>query len=143
MKEHEMSSSVKDEIAARIKLYPQPGHLPCPVAHYIAAELGVTPLEVGEMADELGVRVTMCQLGFFGYAVKGRPAYRIRQPMENVPAELREAVERLLVDIGAKRAAPCAALWALAERMGLSRLEMGNAAEGLNVKVKPCQLGCF
>ena len=134
-----MTSSVKDEIAARIKLYPQPGSLPCPVAHYIAAELGVTPLEVGEMADELGVRVTMCQLGFFGYAVKGRPAYRIRQPMENVPPELRQAVEQVLVS----GRAPCAALWALAERFGLSRLEMGNAAEGLGVKVKPCQLGCF
>ena len=134
-----MASSVKDEIAARIGLYPQAGSLPCPVAHYIAAELGITPLEVGEMADELGLRITMCQLGFFGYAVKGRPAYRIRQPMENVPPELREAVEQALV--GGR--APCAALWALAERFGLSRLEMGNATEGLGVKVKPCQLGCF
>jgi hypothetical protein len=140
MKENSrLSNSVKDEIAARIKLYPQPGYLPCPVAHYIAAELGVTPLEVGEVADELGVRVTVCQLGFFGYAVKGRPAYRIRQPMENVPPELREAVEQVLV--GGR--APCAALWALAEGLSLSRLEMGNAAEGLGVKVKPCQLGCF
>jgi len=134
-----MASSLKTTIAARIKLYPQSGSLPCPVAHYIAAELGVTPLEVGEVADELGVRVTMCQLGFFGYAVKGHPAYRIRQPMENVPPELREAVERALVS----GRAPCAALWALAERFDLSRLEMGNATEGLGVKVKPCQLGCF
>lgn len=134
-----LSSSVKEEIAARIKLYPQSGSLPCPVAHYIAAELGVTPLQVGQAADELGVRVTMCQLGFFGYAEKGRPSYRIRQPMENVPQELQQAVEQALVN----GRAPCAALWALAVRFGLSRLEMGNVAEGLNVKVKPCQLGCF
>ena len=133
------SDSVKDRIAARIKLYPQAGHLPCAVAHYIAAELGVTPLEVGETADELGVRVTMCQLGFFGYAVKGRPSYRIRQPMENVPPELRQAIEQVLVN----GRAPCAAVWALATRFELSRLEMGNALEGLNVRVKPCQLGCF
>jgi hypothetical protein len=130
---------LNQEIADRIKLYPQEGQLPCAVAHYIAAELGVTPLEVGQTADEMGVRVTMCQLGLFGYARKGRPAYRIRTPMEHVPEDLANAIREATVD----GRAPCAAVWQIAEAFDLSRLEMGNAVEGLGIKVKPCQLGFF
>ena len=129
---------MNDEIAAKIEVYPE-SNLPCPVAHYIAAELGVTPLQVGQMADELGIKISMCQLGLFGYAVKGRPAYRIRQPMENVPDDLEEAIRGAVVE----GRIPCTALWRIAVEFDLSRLEMGNANERLGFKIKPCQLGCF
>jgi hypothetical protein len=125
-------------VADRIKVYPE-GDLPCPVAHYIAAELGVDPLEVGQTANEIDVRITMCQLGLFGYAVKGKPAYRILSPMEDMPQELAEAIRKALVD----GRAPCAALWQIAQEFDLSRHEVGNASEALQIKVKPCQLGCF
>jgi hypothetical protein len=125
-------------IADRIKVYPE-GDLPCAVAHYVAAELGVDPLEVGQTADEIDVRITMCQLGLFGYAIKGKPAYCILSPMENVPQELTEAIREGLVD----GRAPCAVLWQIAQEYDLSRHEVGNASEALQVKVKPCQLGCF
>ena len=127
------------EIVDRILVYPQEGMLPCPVAHYIAAELGVTPLEVGQAADEIGVRCTMCQLGLFGYAQKGRPAYRVRMPMADVPQDLASAIHEAVVD----GRVSCAALWRIAEEFDLSRQEMGNAVEGLSIKVKPCQLGFF
>ncbi len=129
---------MNERIAERIRVYPDDG-LPCPVAHYIAADLGVTPLEVGQTADEMGVRCTMCQLGLFGYAVKGRPAYRVRQPMEHVPPELAQAIRAGEVD----GRVSCAHLWRIGKEMDLSRLEMGNAVEGLGLKVKPCQLGFF
>jgi len=126
------------EIAAKIRIYPE-SDLPCAVAHYIAAELGVAPLEVGETATELGVRGSMCQLGLFGYAPKGRPAARIRQPMENVPDDLASAIRAAVVD----GRVSCAALWRIAAEFDLSRLEVGNANEALGIKVKPCQLGFF
>jgi hypothetical protein len=129
---------MNDAMAKKIEVYPE-SDLPCPVAHYIAAELGVTPLEVGQMADDMGIKVSMCQLGLFGYAVKGRPAYRIRQPMENVPDDLAAAIREAVV--GGR--VPCAALWRIAVEFDLSRLEVGNANEGLGFKIKPCQLGCF
>ena len=113
--------------------------MPCAVAHYIAAELNVPPLEVGKTADETGVRITMCQLGLFGYARKGSPAYRVRTPMENVPEELAQAIQAATTN----GRVPCAALWTLADECGLSRQEVANAVEGLGIKVKPCQLGCF
>jgi hypothetical protein len=129
---------MNQQIVERIRIYPADG-LPCPVAHYIAAEVGVTPLEVGQTADALGVRCTMCQLGLFGYAVKGRPAYRVRMPMEEVPPSLEHAIRGAVVD----GRVSCAALWRIADELDFSRLEMGNAVEGLGIKVKPCQLGFF
>jgi hypothetical protein len=130
---------VNDEIVSRIQAYPQKKELPCAVAHYIAAELGVVPLKVGQTADEIGVRGTMCQLGLFGYAEKGKPNYRILRPMEHVPEELADAIRSAVVD----GRVPCAALWKLADEYSISRPEAGNAVEALGIKVKPCQLGFF
>ena len=129
---------MKERIAGRIEVYPDEG-LPCAVAHYIAADLGVTPLQVGETADQTGVRITMCQLGLFGYAVKGRPSYRIRHPMEDVPEQLERAICEAAVD----GRVSCAALWRIGAEQGYSRPEMGNAVEALGLKVKPCQLDFF
>ncbi len=41
------------------------GKLPCAVAFKIAKELKVSPREVGETADKLGIRIARCQLGCF------------------------------------------------------------------------------
>ena len=128
-----------DEIALKIATYPQKGKLPCAVAHYIAAELGVSPLEVGLAATRMGVKGEQCQLGLFGYAPKGRPAARVCTPMEQVPPELERAIRQAVVN----GRVPCAELWRIGEEMGFSRLEMGNAVEALKIKVGPCQLGFF
>ena len=129
---------MSETIEAKIRIYPGAG-LPCAVAHYIAAELGVAPLEVGRTADAMGIRCTLCQLGLLGYAAKGRPAHRIRQPRQNVPDALSGAIRAATVD----GRVSCAALWQIADAQGLSRPEMGNAVEALGIKVKPCQLGFF
>ncbi|MBN1640244.1 MAG: hypothetical protein JXA09_03330 [Anaerolineae bacterium] len=127
-----------EQIEAKIRIYPGKG-LPCAVAHYIAAELGLAPLEVGECANAMGVRGTLCQLGLFGYATKGRPGYRIRQPMAHVP----EALERAIREASVDGRVSCADLWRIADEQDYSRPEMGNAVEALGMKVKPCQLGFF
>jgi len=130
---------MNEQIAERVRIYPD-SQLPCAVAHYIAAELGVSPLEVGETANEMGVRINMCQIGMFGYAAsKGSPSYRIRQAAQDIPAEVAAAIQEATVD----GCIPCEALWRIAEEYGMSRLEGGNAIEGLGIRVKPCQLGCF
>jgi len=41
------------------------GKLPCAVAFEIARELQVSPKNVGEAADKLGILVSKCQLGCF------------------------------------------------------------------------------
>lgn len=130
---------MNEEIAARIRLHPQAGRLPCAVAHYIAAELGVAPGQVGETANEIEVKITQCQLGLFGYAKKGKPAYKILSSMEPVPEELARALHEAAAD----GRIPCLKLWQIAEEQGISRHEVGNAADTLRLQIRPCQLGCF
>ena len=129
---------MNEEIAARIKMYPEE-ELPCAVAHYIAAQVGAVPLEVGQTANEMDVRINMCQLGLFGYARKGKPDYRIFKAWEDVPEDLAAAIQAATAD----GRISCAALWRIGKEFDLSRHEMGNAIEGMAIKVKPCQLGFF
>lgn len=37
----------------------------------------------------------------------------------------------------------CAAARRIAEKMGISYKEVGDAADELRIKIKNCQLGCF
>jgi len=113
--------------------------LPCVTAHQIAASLGVSPIEVGTVANELGVRIWACQMGLFGYGKKPTPEYRLVRPAESVPDDLATDLRGALVN----GRLPCAAAWAIADRYGLSYLEVANAIEALGLKVRPCQLGCF
>lgn len=116
------------------------GQLPCEAAHRIARELGIDPLSVGEQATASGIRITRCQLGFFGYAEKkGLPGYKIVRQLERVPEAAAAAVRQASSD----GAISCAALWQIGEAQDLSKSDMGNVAETLGIKVHPCQLGCF
>ncbi|MCR4405762.1 MAG: hypothetical protein NUW24_02405 [Anaerolineae bacterium] len=131
---------MEESIVARIKaLTKEDNRLPCVTAHQIAASLGVDPLQVGKAADQLGVRIWACQMGLFGYGQKPLPEYRLVRPAESVPDDL--AVDLRGAVVNGKL--PCAAAWAIADRYGLSYLEVANAIEALGLKVKPCQLGCF
>ena len=115
----------------------QEGSLPCAVAFALAAQLGVSPAAVRETADAMGVRISLCQLGLFGYQAFG--SKRLSCAMASAPETLRRALSE-----GAdKSGLPCAAAWALADRHGVPRLLVGSAAESLGVKIDRCQLGCF
>lgn len=131
---------MKESIVTRIKAVAGEGErLPCVTAHQIAASLEVDPVEVGAVADELGVRIWACQMGLFGYGKKPSPEYKLVRPAgfvaDDLAAELRGEL--------ANGRLPCAAAWAIADRRGLSYLEVVNAIEALGLKVSPCQLGCF
>ncbi len=128
------------DIAARINAVAGQGErLPCATAHQIAASLGVSPMQVGEAANELGVRIWACQMGLFGYGQKPSPEYKLVRPADHVPDELAAELHDALVN----GCLPCATAWAIAERHGLSYLEIANVIEALKLKVSPCQLGCF
>lgn len=111
------------------------GTLSCAEALRIAEELGVAPLAVGQAADAAGVRLVRCQLGLFGYGEHKR----VVRPAESVSPELEQAIRERLIE----GRLPCATAWAIAERLGLARMEVSNAAERLGIHIKPCQLGAF
>jgi hypothetical protein len=131
----------KEEVRAEIRSrLDENGQISCEQAHTIAAELGVEPLTVGEQADEIGIRITRCQLGLFGYAPnKGMPGYRLVRKLDDPPEEGAAAVRKAAE--GGK--IPCLTLWRLADEHRLTRLDIGNITETLELKVTPCQLGFF
>ena len=116
------------------------GQLPCAAAFAIAQRLGVEPLQVGQEADALGVRLSKCQLGLFGYGSKAEGKHKRVKPMQNVPPELAKAIHAAAGEDGKMT---CAAAWQIADSFGLSRQEVSNAAEGLGTRVGHCQLGAF
>ena len=111
------------------------GKMTCAAAHKIAAELKVSPAEVGVAMDLMEIRISKCQLGLFGY----EPQNRIVQPAETVSPFLRQAIETSLVE----KRLPCRLAWAIAERFGLKKTDLANACEALKIKISNCQIGSF
>ncbi len=131
---------MNNAIAERIKAsLDKEGKLPCAVAFTIVDELGVTPAQVGEAANELDVRINKCQLGLFGYGPKSSGNYKIVKAAETVDDGLAARLRDGLVE----GKLPCAVAWVIADEMGLKKLEVSNAAERLGISISPCQLGCF
>lgn len=111
------------------------GKISCAAAHQIAKELQVTPADVGKTIDLLEIRINKCQLGLFGYA----PQKKIVQPAAQVSSELRKAITEAMDEKGLS----CKAVWEIADRCKVSRLDVSAACEALEVKISSCQLGTF
>lgn len=109
--------------------------LACAAAFSMAAEIGVSPAEVGEGMNQLQIPIVKCQLGLFGYT----PKKRIVKSAETVTEDEEKAVRQALVN----GKLPCAACWQLAAMFEKSRLGMASICERLAVKIGPCQLGAF
>jgi hypothetical protein len=124
-----------ERVLAAIRERARDGGLRCAEAFRIAEELGVAPLAVGRVADDLDVQLTRCQLGLFGHGAQKR----IAEPLGEVPPELEQAIREGLI-VGRL---PCAVAWAIAARFGMPKLHVANAAEGLEVRIGQCQLGAF
>ena len=112
----------------------------CPRAFALARRLGVSPAAVGAAADDLGVRVQRCQLGLFGYGSKAEGKSKIVKAMDPVPPGL---AARLRRGRGRARSVTCAELWEVARQAHVGRLAAAGAAQGLDIHISECQLGCF
>jgi hypothetical protein len=126
---------MEERIAGAVRERSREGRLSCGAAFHIAEALSVNPLKVGEIADELGVRLYGCQLGLFGY----NGGERIVHPTDEVSPDLEQAIREGLV-VGRL---PCAVAWAIANRFDLRKTDVANAAEKLEIRVGQCQLGAF
>lgn len=116
------------------------GGLGCADAHALAAELGVTPLELGRAINQAkNLRFDRCQLGLFGYGSKAAGEHKIVLKAARVPAEIGAALEARVIN----GRVSCAAIWEIAEAYRYPRLGVANIAEAMGLKVAPCQLGCF
>jgi hypothetical protein len=129
------NAQVNGEITKAVRLKTVDGEIACADAGGIAGELNVAMSEIGVALDLLGIRITKCQLGLFGYA----PRKMIVLAAETVTPELEKAIRDALMD----HRLSCAASWEIAVRLGVSRMKVSSACEALKIKIKPCQLGAF
>ena len=116
------------------------GELACADAHAIAAELGVSPMELGKAINRSSeIRFNRCQLGLFGYGLKAEGKSKIVLAATNVPDDVRAAIEAR----AANGRLSCSAAWEIADQFKYPRLGIGNLLEALGLRITPCQLGCF
>ena len=120
--------------------YPEDKKLPCPVAHYIARLLSVDPNEVGQAADDLKSKITFCQLGLFGYGRKGISPYKIVGRKVEVPQAV---IDRVRAAASPENSISCRQLWEIADTEGVFRVEIGECANTLGLKIVGCQLRAF
>jgi hypothetical protein len=131
----EVKGRMDKKIATAIQEQAREGKLGCADAFRIAENTAVMPLDVGETADALSIRLERCQLGLFGYGEEKR----IVQPADQVPPELEQAIRDRVIN----GRLPCAEAWLIASQLGIPKIKVANAAEKLDVRISQCQLGAF
>lgn len=53
------------EVHTRIRAAAPEGKIPCPEAFRLAEELGISRKELGDLLNELKIKINQCQLGCF------------------------------------------------------------------------------
>ncbi len=107
----------------------------CYSAHAVAAQHNSTPGEVGRAIDYLEMKICQCQLGLFGYT----PEKKIARANDSLSPELTDAV----LSKSREKKLGCAAAWAIAQEIGCTKIDVGDACETLAIKITVCQIGAF
>ncbi len=123
------------DLIMAIELKSKNKRISCMEAAFIASEFVVSLLELGNLIDEMNHRITHCQLGLFGYT----PEKKIIYPEKVISAELRSLIE----NASQEGKISCEKAWVISSQLRISKLSVGNACEGLGLRIKPCQLGAF
>jgi hypothetical protein len=116
------------------------GEIACADAHAIAAQACLSAAEVGRVINQqTKLRVNRCQLGLFGYGLKSAGKSKIVLSATNMPddivAALRAACSEGVIS--------CTTVWEIGAQFKYPRLGMANICQSLDLRIKPCQLGCF
>lgn len=131
---------VEKRLAAEIGRRAEDGRITCASAMAAAELLAVDPADAGAAVDTLGVRLTWCQLGLFGFPGRAKGWTAAGTEDRPFPPGFEEALGTGLAPDGT---IDCAGLWALAERFGIPRLQAGCLADRKGVRIRGCQLGAF
>ncbi|MFA5317631.1 MAG: hypothetical protein WC369_09450 [Dehalococcoidales bacterium] len=122
------------DLTETIKASLADGLLPCATAFEISKKLKVPLVTVGNTADDMGIRVVDCQLGFFKVdKAASEPDEKTERP------DISEALESLI----AAGPLTCAGVFSLAKHLKVRPIEIADAANQRQAKIRHCQLGCF
>jgi len=132
---HPEDRKVDEKVAQAVKEHASKDEISCASAFKIVKDLAVQPDEVGFTLDVSEITIVKCQLGLYGY----RPQKKVIKPAESVPPDLEKTIREALVNDRLS----CATSWEIAEKNGLSKMDISSACEALGIKISPCQLGAF
>lgn len=116
------------------------GMMSCATAMQIAVHMGVAPEAVGRTLDALGIHLTRCQIGLFGYPGHAKGWAQAGTADRPEPTGLINALNGVADPAGTLS---CVRIWEATERIGVSRLQAGFAADRTGRKIIGCQLGAF
>ncbi|MBI4286647.1 MAG: hypothetical protein HY670_12230 [Chloroflexi bacterium] len=131
----ERVAHIDDILAQELKAAVRDNHVTCAVAWEIAGRHKVSKQHVGDILNQLRIRITDCQLGCF--VVK--KALHDDLFGKQVDQSVAERVESSLI----KGCLPCAVTFKVAGDLGITPKEVGDAATLMRVHISRCQLGCF
>jgi hypothetical protein len=135
---HPSGAKPNKRIAETIREKSTENRLACGTAETISKKLGVEMAEVGATADLLEIKIIKCQLGLFGYDDKPEHGKDLKAA-GSVSDEMKKALE----DAADNGRVKCAALWSIADKLGVRRREASAACDTLKLKIHECQLGAF
>ena len=135
---HPAGTKPNEGIAKAIREKSPGGVLACGMAEKISKELKVDLAEVGITADLLEMKIKKCQLGLFGWDKKPNHGKDIHAA-DSVSIEIKNALE----EVAERGGVTCAAVWAIADRLGAERKAVSTACDTLGLKIRACQLGAF
>jgi hypothetical protein len=139
-KKNSAGGPVDERIAREIRSRLIEKGLPCAAAMATAEFMKADPLEIGRAADALGIRLTTCQLGLFGFPGRVKGWVMAGAPDRPLPFGFEAAVRAAR---SADGAISCITLWAVAARFSVPRIQAGSIADRLGITVRKCQLGAF
>jgi len=135
---HPPETRPNERIAEALREKSPGRELACAMGEKISKELKVNISEVGVTADLLEMKIKKCQLGLFGWGKKPNHGKDIHAA-DSIPVEMKSALE----EVAENGAVTCAALWAIADRLGVERKAVSAACDTLGLKIRACQLGAF
>jgi hypothetical protein len=132
---HQTTGNLNASVVQAVQNAATSGEISCAAAHKITRDCSVSPAEAGREIDTEEVQITHCQLGIFKHSANRSTS---SAHMEMTP-EIELALTSLMVD----KRLTCEAAWSVADRFGLTKLQVGAACDQLGIKIKACQLGTF
>lgn len=123
------------KIMNTVLAHSESNELPCAVAFKLSETTGVPPEKIGMYVNNMDIRLSKCQLGLFGY----KPEKKIVKKAFTDNTRLKN---RIFDSLEGDRL-PCKTVWEIAAEFHMNKMAVCAVCEGLNVKIKKCQLGAF
>ena len=110
--------------------------LSCTDAFLLSDELGVSKKQIGMFADFNEIRLIDCQLGLFG---SGPGQNKKVKKIDIVQEQLKKNILSSLTE----NKLSCRDAWRISSEMNISKMEVSDACETMNIKIIQCRLGAF